>query len=95
VDSHDRFRFPQALHTMLLLDPVRGRKYLDGWIALNERAARLCEAALAQYETTDEATLAAEFAELRRAHRAQLTADRDQYAQAAEDARAIRTQLGP
>ena len=40
------------------------------------------------------ATLAAEFGELRRAHRAQLTTDRDRYAEAAEDARAVRTQLG-
>ena len=78
---------------MLRLDPVRGRKYLDGWIALNERAARLCEAALATHDTTDETTLAAELTELRRAHRAQLTADRDGYAQAAADARAVRTQL--
>jgi len=94
VDLPDRFEFPHALHTMLRLDPVNGRKYLDGWIAVNERAARLCEAALAN-ETTDEAKLAAEFAELRRAHRARLTADRDQYAQAAEEARAVRTGLGP
>ena len=95
VDVPDRFHFPQALHTMLRLDPARGRKYLNGWIALNERAARLCEAALATSETTDEATLAAEFVERQRAHRAQLTADRDRYAQAAEEARAVRTGLGP
>jgi hypothetical protein len=95
LDRFDRFEFPHALHTMLRLDPVNGHRYLEGWIALNERAVRLCAVALAQDETTDEATLAAEVAVERRAHRAQLTADRDRYAQAAEEARAVRTQLGP
>ena len=95
LDRFDRFEFPHALHTMLRLDPVSGRRYLEGWIALNERAARLCAAALAQDETTDEATLAAEVALERRAHRTQLTADCERYAQAAEEARAVRRQLGP
>jgi hypothetical protein len=91
VDVPDRF--PQALRTMLHLDPVRGREYLDGWIALNEHAARLYEEALAKHEATDETTLDAEFAAERRAHRAQLTAERDRYAQAAADGRAVRERL--
>ena len=93
LDRFDRFEFPHALHTMLRLDPVNGRRYLEGWIALNERAARLCTAALAQDEATDEATLAVEVRAERRAHHTQLTADRDRYARAAKDARAVRERL--
>ena len=93
LDRFDRFEFPHALHTMLRLDPVRGRQYLKGWIALNERAAGLCAAALAKDEAIDEATLAAEVRAERRAHRAQLTGDRDRYARAAKDARAVRERL--
>jgi hypothetical protein len=93
LDRFDRFEFPHALHTMLRLDPVSGRRYLEGWIALNERAARLCAAALAQDEAIDEATLAAEVRAERRAHRSQLTGDRDRYARAAKDARTVRERL--
>jgi hypothetical protein len=54
--------------SMLRLRPLSGRQYLKGWIALNERALRLCAAALAQDKATDEATLAPEVRTERRAH---------------------------